>query len=43
MDGWIRTLTDPNIIIAVLVSMAVLATFYSLAVRFSNGATSRSV
>ncbi|WEX77536.1 type II secretion system F family protein [Sinorhizobium numidicum] len=34
MDGWIKTLTDPNIIIAVLVSMAVLATFYSLAVPF---------
>ncbi len=30
MDGWIETLTDPNIIVAVLVSMAVLATFYSL-------------
>lgn len=32
MNGWIETLTDPNIIVAVLVSMAVLATFYSLAV-----------
>ncbi|HXV29024.1 MAG TPA: type II secretion system F family protein [Sinorhizobium sp.] len=34
MDGWVETLTDPNIIVAVLVSMAVLATFYSLAVPF---------
>ncbi|WVT03592.1 type II secretion system F family protein [Sinorhizobium chiapasense] len=34
MDAWVKTLTDPNIIIAVLVSMAVLATFYSLAVPF---------
>ncbi len=34
MDDWIRTLTDPNIIVAVLVSMAVLATFYSLAIPF---------
>ncbi|OHV80572.1 type II secretion system F family protein [Ensifer sp. LCM 4579] len=34
MNGWIDTLTDPNIIVAVLVSMAVLATFYSLAVPF---------
>ncbi len=34
MNGWIETLTDPNTIVAVLVSMAVLATFYSLAVPF---------
>ncbi|MCG5481103.1 type II secretion system F family protein [Sinorhizobium alkalisoli] len=34
MNGWIDTLTDPNIIVAALVSMAVLATFYSLAVPF---------
>ncbi|MCZ4090841.1 type II secretion system F family protein [Ensifer psoraleae] len=34
MDAWVKTLTDPNIIIAVLVSMAVLATFYSLAIPF---------
>ncbi|MCA1405826.1 type II secretion system F family protein [Ensifer sp. IC3342] len=34
MDAWVKTLTDPNVIIAVLVSMAVLATFYSLAVPF---------
>ncbi|ASY64903.1 Type II/IV secretion system protein TadC, associated with Flp pilus assembly [Sinorhizobium sojae CCBAU 05684] len=34
MNGWIETLTDPNIIVAFLVSMAVLATFYSLAVPF---------
>ncbi|WEX88614.1 type II secretion system F family protein [Sinorhizobium garamanticum] len=34
MDAWVKTLTDPNIIIAVLVSMAVMATFYSLAVPF---------
>ncbi|MDK1377441.1 MULTISPECIES: type II secretion system F family protein [unclassified Sinorhizobium] len=34
MDAWVKTLTDPNIIIAVLVSMAVLATFYSLVVPF---------
>lgn len=32
MNGWIETLTDPNILIGALVSMAVLATFYSLAV-----------
>lgn len=31
-EGLIKTLTDPNIIIAVLVSFAVLATFYSLVV-----------
>ncbi|MCG5482726.1 MAG: type II secretion system F family protein [Sinorhizobium meliloti] len=30
MAGWIETLTDLNIIVAALVSMAVLATFYSL-------------
>lgn len=30
MAGWIETLTDPNILVAALVSMAVLATFYSL-------------
>ncbi|MCA1442508.1 type II secretion system F family protein [Ensifer sp. IC4062] len=34
MDAWVKTLTDPNIVIAVLVSMAVLATFYSLVVPF---------
>lgn len=34
MDAWVKTLTDPNIVIAVLVSMAVLATFYSLAIPF---------
>jgi len=32
VNGWIETLTDPNILIGALVSMAVLATFYSLAV-----------
>jgi tight adherence protein C len=34
VEGWIETLTDPNIILATLVSMAVFATFYSLAVPF---------
>jgi tight adherence protein C len=33
-EGLINTLTDPNIIVAFLVSVAVLATFYSLAVPF---------
>ncbi|MGH6807819.1 MAG: type II secretion system F family protein [Ensifer adhaerens] len=33
-EGLIKTLTDPNIILAVLVSFAVLATFYSLVVPF---------
>ena len=33
-EGMISTLTDPNIIVAFLVAMAVLATFYSLAVPF---------
>ncbi len=33
-EGMISTLTDPNIIVAVLVAVAVLATFYSLAVPF---------
>ncbi|OCO98790.1 MULTISPECIES: type II secretion system F family protein [unclassified Ensifer] len=32
--GLIKTLTDPNVIVAVLVSLAVLATFYSLVVPF---------
>jgi tight adherence protein C len=31
-EGMINTLTDPNIIVALLVAVAVLATFYSLAV-----------
>ncbi|CAN7144352.1 type II secretion system F family protein [Pararhizobium sp. LjRoot235] len=31
-EGMINTLTDPNIIVALLVALAVLATFYSLAV-----------
>ncbi|WP_075290892.1 type II secretion system F family protein [Pararhizobium arenae] len=33
-EGLIGTLTNPNVIVAVLVSVAVLATFYSLAVPF---------
>jgi tight adherence protein C len=33
-EGMISTLTDPNIIVAFLVAVAVLATFYSLAVPF---------
>ncbi|MDQ0318565.1 tight adherence protein C [Pararhizobium capsulatum DSM 1112] len=33
-EGLIAILTDPNVIVAVLVSVAVLATFYSLAVPF---------
>ncbi len=33
-EDLIGTLTDPNVIVAVLVSVAVLATFYSLAVPF---------
>ncbi|MBZ7923852.1 type II secretion system F family protein [Ensifer adhaerens] len=32
--GLIKTLTDPNVLLAVLVSLAVLATFYSLIVPF---------
>ncbi|KRD72861.1 MULTISPECIES: type II secretion system F family protein [Sinorhizobium/Ensifer group] len=32
--GLIKTLTDPNVVLAVLVSLAVLATFYSLIVPF---------
>lgn len=34
VDGWIETLTDPNVIMAALVSLAVLATFYSLVTPF---------
>ncbi|RDL49433.1 hypothetical protein BLJAPNOD_00534 [Ensifer sp. M14] len=33
-EGLVKTFTDPNIILAVLVSFAVLATFYSLVVPF---------
>ena len=33
-EGMINTLTDPNVIVAFLVAVAVLATFYSLAVPF---------
>ncbi|MGI0526211.1 type II secretion system F family protein [Rhizobium giardinii] len=33
-EGMINTLTDPNLIVAFLVAVAVLATFYSLAVPF---------
>lgn len=33
-EGMINTLTDPNVIVAFLVAVAVLATFYSLAIPF---------
>ena len=33
-EGMIKTLTDPNVIVAFLVAVAVLATFYSLALPF---------
>lgn len=41
-EGLISTLTDPNVILAFLVSIAVLGTFYTLAAPFLKGLILRS-